>query len=24
DEQTLKEAHERVLSLTSKFPLYNK
>ncbi|WP_436894768.1 serine hydroxymethyltransferase [Mammaliicoccus sciuri] len=24
DEHTLKEAHERVLSLTSKFPLYNK
>lgn len=24
DETTLKEAHERVLSLTSKFPLYNK
>lgn len=24
DEQTLKEAHGRVLSLTSKFPLYNK
>lgn len=24
DEQTLKEAYERVLSLTSKFPLYNK
>ncbi|WP_323704228.1 serine hydroxymethyltransferase [Mammaliicoccus sp. Dog046] len=24
DEATLKEAHERVLSLTSKFPLYNK
>jgi len=24
NEQTLKEAHERVLSLTSKFPLYNK
>ncbi|GGI00740.1 serine hydroxymethyltransferase [Mammaliicoccus vitulinus] len=24
DEQTLKTAHERVLSLTSKFPLYNK
>lgn len=24
DEQMLKEAHERVLSLTSKFPLYNK
>ncbi|MFI3377359.1 serine hydroxymethyltransferase [Mammaliicoccus sciuri] len=24
DEQTLKEAHERLLSLTSKFPLYNK
>ncbi|WP_204253550.1 serine hydroxymethyltransferase [Mammaliicoccus sciuri] len=24
DEQTLKEAHERVLSLTSKFPLYKK
>ncbi|MDT3993576.1 serine hydroxymethyltransferase [Mammaliicoccus fleurettii] len=24
DEQTLKDAHERVLSLTSKFPLYNK
>lgn len=24
DEQTLKEAHERVLSLTSNFPLYNK
>lgn len=24
DEQTLKEAHERVLTLTSKFPLYNK
>ncbi|WP_239748194.1 MULTISPECIES: serine hydroxymethyltransferase [unclassified Mammaliicoccus] len=24
DEQTLKEAHESVLSLTSKFPLYNK